>query len=189
MSRLYSVYREIRDHHDHCDQHHEVLHDRIVAPADRLDQEARDAGDVEHRLGNDQSADQKSRLDPDHSDNRQNRILQRMLKIDRGLGGAFGARGADIVLAQHLQHRGAGDAHRQRRAAEADRDRGQDIGRKHLAERLRVRVEDRDAAEQRNRRHQDQKAEPERRQRQPGEADHAQEIIQPRSLVDRADDP
>src|SRR3989475_4720271 len=36
------------DHHD-GDEHHEVLHDRIVAPEDRLHEEACHPGQVEHR--------------------------------------------------------------------------------------------------------------------------------------------
>ena len=47
------------------DEHHEVLHDRIIAPAQRLDQEAGDAGNVEHGFRDDQAADQERRLDAD----------------------------------------------------------------------------------------------------------------------------
>src|SRR3990172_2403786 len=45
------VHDEVREHHHDGDEHHEVLHDRVVAPEDRLDQEARDARQVEHGLG------------------------------------------------------------------------------------------------------------------------------------------
>ena len=179
---------KLATHHDHGDQHHEVLHDRIVAPADRLDQEAGDAGDVEHGLGDDQAADQERRLDADHGDDRQNGVLQRVMIIDRSLGGALGAGGADIILPQDLQHRGAGDAHGQRRAAEADRHRRHGVDRERLGPGLRVRIEDRHRAEQRHRRHQDQQAEPERGQRQSAQADHAQGVVEPRALLHRADD-
>ncbi len=175
------------EYHDHRDQHHQVLHDRVIAPADRLDQVAGDAGNVEHGFGDDQAADQERGLDADHGDHRQDGVLQRVVKIHRRFRGALGARGADVVLAQHLQHRGAGDAHGQRRAAEGDRERRQAIGREHLAQRLRVRIEDRDAAEHGDARHQDQKAEPERGQRQAAEADHAQRIVELRALLDRAE--
>src|SRR3990172_3243849 len=36
------VHREVRQHHDDRDEHHKVLDDRVVAPQDRLHQEARD---------------------------------------------------------------------------------------------------------------------------------------------------
>ncbi len=46
------------------------------------------------------------------------------IERDRGFGQAFGSGGADVVLAQDLQHRRSGQAHDQRRAAEADGGRG-----------------------------------------------------------------
>ena len=48
-------------------------------------------------------------------------------------------------------------------------------------------VVDRDGAEPVHERHQDQQAEPERRQRQPAQADHAQHIVERRVLPHRAD--
>src|ERR671917_894040 len=52
------VHGEVHDHHHDGDEHHQVLHDRVVAPQDRLHQEAGDPGDVEDRLRHDQPADQ-----------------------------------------------------------------------------------------------------------------------------------
>src|SRR6185369_5949996 len=60
--------------------------------------------------------------------------------------------------------------------------------RERLGPGLRIRIVDRHAAEQRNRSHQDQQAEPERRQRQATQADDAQGVVKPRALMDRADD-
>ena len=71
--------------------------------------------------------------------------------------------------------------------AERHRQRGQAVGREHLAKGLRVRIEDRDAAEHRDARHQDQQAEPERGQRQAGEADDAERVIELGALIDRAE--
>src|SRR6267378_3119545 len=69
------VDEEVRqDHHD-GDEHHEVLHDRVVAPQDRLHEEARDAGQVEHRLGHHQTADEERELDADDGDHGQDRVL------------------------------------------------------------------------------------------------------------------
>src|SRR5437764_15035644 len=39
---------EVCDHHDHGDQHHEVLDDRLIAPAQGLDREAGDARNIEY---------------------------------------------------------------------------------------------------------------------------------------------
>ncbi len=69
---------QVHGHDDDGDEHHEVLHHRIVAPADRLDQEAGDAGDVEDRFGDDQAAEQERGLDADGGDDRQHGVAQRV---------------------------------------------------------------------------------------------------------------
>src|SRR3989338_4716649 len=70
------VDREVREHDDDRDEHHEVLDDRVVAPEDRLDQEACHPRQVEHGLGDDEPADQEGELDADHGDDRQDRVLE-----------------------------------------------------------------------------------------------------------------
>ena len=52
-------------------------------------------------------------------------IGQRVAQQHGFLGQAFGARGADVVLAQRFQHRGAGDTGDQRDVDDAQRDRRQ----------------------------------------------------------------
>src|SRR5207244_7385951 len=69
------------DHHD-GDEHHEVLHDRIVPPEDRLHQEPGDAGQVEDGLGDHQAADEEGELDRDDGDHRQHRVLERVTPDD-----------------------------------------------------------------------------------------------------------
>src|SRR5712664_2796763 len=64
------------DHHD-GDEHHEVLHDRVVAPEDRLHEEAGDAGQVEDGLGHHEAPDEERELDADHRDHGQDRVLER----------------------------------------------------------------------------------------------------------------
>src|SRR2546426_2461092 len=54
------VHEQVRQDDDDRDEHHEVLHDRIVAPQDRLDQEARHARQVEDGLRHDEPADERS---------------------------------------------------------------------------------------------------------------------------------
>ena len=54
---------------------------------------------------------------------------------------------------------------------------------------LRLLAVDRDRAELGHERHQDQQPEPERRHRQPAQTHHAQQIIEPGVLLDRADHP
>src|SRR5689334_1087949 len=70
------VHHQVREDHHDRDEHHQVLHDRVVAPQDRLDQEAGDAGQVEHGLGHHEAADEEGELDTDHGDHRKDRVLQ-----------------------------------------------------------------------------------------------------------------
>src|SRR6202162_5646726 len=59
------VHGEVREDHDRGDKHDEGLHDRVVAPRDRLDEETRDARQVEDGLGDHEPADQERELDAD----------------------------------------------------------------------------------------------------------------------------
>src|SRR5262245_16332491 len=72
------VDQQIAQDHDHRDEHHEVLHDRIVAPEYRLDQEPRDPRQIEDGLGDHEAADQKRELDADDRDDREHRVPGRM---------------------------------------------------------------------------------------------------------------
>src|SRR6266480_7569901 len=93
------VDEEVRqDHHD-GDEHHEILHDRVVAPQDRLHEKARDAGQVEHGLGHHQAADEERELDADDGDHGQDRVLERVVPDDDALRLPLGPRGTDVVLA------------------------------------------------------------------------------------------
>src|SRR5437868_9087666 len=64
------VHEEVRQNHHDGDEHHEVLHDRVVAPEDRLHEEARNAGQVEHGFGHHEAADEERELDADDGDHR-----------------------------------------------------------------------------------------------------------------------
>ena len=178
---------EIHRDDDDGDEHDKILHDRIIARADRLDEKARDAGNVEHGLGDDEPADQKRGLDADDSDDRQQCVAQRVIVIDAPCRGALGARGADIILAQHFKHRGARQPHDQRRGTEADGGGRHGVEEQLLPQVFRRFGVDRNRAEAGDKDHQDEEPEPEGGHRQPGEAEHPQEIIDAGILLDRAD--
>ena len=109
--------------------------------------------------------------------------------IDRGIRRALGAGGADVILAQHFEHGGSRQPHDQRRAAEAHRGGRNREHHECVPEALRLLAVDRNRAELGDEHHQDQKPEPECRHRQSAQAHHAQEIIEPGVLLDRADHP
>ena len=116
---------EVRQDDDDGDEHDEVLHDGVVAPEDGLHEEAGEAGKVEHRLRDDEPADQEGELDPDDRDHGQDGVLERVAPDDDALGLALGPRRADVVLAQHLEQGRARDPHDERRGAVAHREGGQ----------------------------------------------------------------
>src|SRR5690242_5229798 len=72
------VHEEVREDHHDGDEHHQVLHDRVVAPEDRLHQEAGDPGEVEHGLGHHEAADEERELDADHGHHREDCVLERV---------------------------------------------------------------------------------------------------------------
>src|SRR4029077_17855549 len=111
------VHEEVREDDHDRDEHHQGLHDRVVPPQDRLHQEAREPGQVEDGLGHHEAADEERELDADHGHHRQDRVLERVAPDDDAAGLALGPRGADVVLAHHLEQRGARDAHDQGRGA------------------------------------------------------------------------
>ena len=95
-------------------KHDQVLHDRIVAPTDRLHQETRDTGDVEHRFRHDQPTHQERGFDADYRHYRQHGIGERVPIIDGAHCRTLGVRGADVVLAQNLEHGGTRQPHDER---------------------------------------------------------------------------
>ena len=118
--------RQIDQHVDEAEQQHDALDDRIVAAQDRIDGQPAEARDGEHALGHHRAADQERDADADDGHDRHRGVLQRMQEQDRRLAEALGPRGADVVLAQHLEHGRARDARDQRDVDAAERDRRQD---------------------------------------------------------------
>src|SRR3989454_10100494 len=115
------------DQHDrggHEERH--ALHDRQVARGDGAEREPAEAGQGEHGFQNDRARHEVAELDPGHRDHRDQRIAEGVLADDRSLVQPLGARGADVVLAQHLQHGRARGPNQHRGLADAERRRRQD---------------------------------------------------------------
>src|SRR5262245_59727920 len=70
------VHHQVRHDDDDRGEHHEVLHDRVIAPEDGLDEEPGDPGQVEHGLGDHEPADEEGELDADDGDDGEDRVLQ-----------------------------------------------------------------------------------------------------------------
>src|SRR6266403_1681978 len=111
QKRIGEVDEEIEaDDHRRDDQVHR-LHDRVVELVEGLEEEEPHAGEPEDRLDDHGAADVERHLQPDQADDRDQRVLERVTQDDRPLAEPLGPGGADVLLAQHVEQRGAHDAH------------------------------------------------------------------------------
>src|SRR5262249_54780274 len=76
---------------------------RVIALEDRIHEKFADAGDTEDRLSDHRAGNQVHERWAKHRHNRDEGITHDMPRDHRALTEAFGARGADIILALDLQ--------------------------------------------------------------------------------------
>ena len=100
--------RAVDDQVDGDDGHGEhgdgALGQRVVAGADGVDQHLAEAGPREDRLGEHGAGEGDRDEDPDDREQRDHHVAERVLVDHQALPLALGAGGADVVLADHLQH-------------------------------------------------------------------------------------
>src|SRR6266478_6327755 len=117
---------EVDHDEEHGGQEHRALHDGVVAVVDRLDREPSDARPRKHRFRHDGAAEQRAELQPGDGDDRDGRVLQRVLGDDQRLGQALRAGGPDVVRSQHFEHRRPGEPGDRGHGEGTERERGQD---------------------------------------------------------------
>ena len=184
---VHEVHEEVHDDEDRRHEEHQGLGQRVVPVGDRLDEEQPEAVQVEDLLRHHEPAHEEGELDARHRQHRQHRVLERVALEDERLHQALGARGADVVLAQHLEHRGAGHAGGHRRVAVADGEGGPDEL-EHVLPRVdpEGRVDHgRQPVENHEQRQDHQDAEPERRRGDARDGDDAHHVVDPRVLLER----
>src|SRR6266478_2026187 len=115
--RVEDVHGQVHEHEGARDHEHAPLHEGDIARQDALDHERPHSGPGEHGFRQHRAAEQIAGLDADHGDDRDERVLERVAHDHRPFGRALGARGPDVVLAEHLEHGAA-------REPRDDRDRG-----------------------------------------------------------------
>ena len=103
---------EVDDDDRRREQHDDVADDEQVAVGDRLEDEPAEAGQREHLLDHDRAGEQVGELQAHHGEHRHHRVSQHVAPEHAARRLALGARGADEVLAQHVEHRRADDARR-----------------------------------------------------------------------------
>src|SRR4051812_46928936 len=93
------------DQHEECgDEEQAALNHRIVAIENGLRQQLAHAGNREQRLRHNRAGHQQAHDDAHHRGDRNQRVGQRMLHHHEPFRQTLGARGADVVLPQYLQH-------------------------------------------------------------------------------------
>ena len=152
-------------------------HDRIVLSEDCVEHERADSRPRKDRLGDDGAAEERTDLEPDERDDRQQRVAERVADGHATLRESLRARGTHVVLSERLEHLRARDPREQRHQPERERDSGHDQLAPRPASRhgqpVKVHGEDADH----------QQTEPERRNRLPDEHDGHDGAIEPPSLV------
>ncbi len=93
---------EVDQHVEAGENQDHALDDGIVALGNGVHHEPAHAGDVEHRLGDDDATDQQCDADADDGQDRHASIPERVLQMQRQISDAFCARGADVVLGEHV---------------------------------------------------------------------------------------
>jgi hypothetical protein len=166
------------------------LRERVVAARNRLDEQHAQAVQVEDLLGYHQPAEQERELEADDRQHRQDRVLQRVPRENQLEPQSLGARGADVILAQHFEHRRAHHARAHCGVPVPDRQRWPDQLRQVLpgVHPERREYHRRNPLEHRQHDQDHQDAEPERGCREPRDREHAHRIVDPGVLLDRCED-
>ena len=111
----------------------------VVPLVDGVDDQAAHPRERKHLLDDDRPTDQVDELGAGHGHHRDQRVPERVLVDDAAVGHALGARGADVVLPQHVQHAAAREARHDRRDGQAEGggggQHGAEAARRALAER------------------------------------------------------
>src|SRR5882762_7344143 len=111
QKRIREIDEEVEAHDHRRDDQVHRLDDRVVELVEGLEEKEPDTGQSEDRLDDHGAADVERHLQTDQADHRDQRVLERMAEHDRPLAEALGPGGPDVFLAQHVEQRGALDAH------------------------------------------------------------------------------
>src|SRR5215813_10805234 len=104
------VGEEIDEHEGRGDDQERTLHDGIVAREDAFDDQAADSRQREDRLGEDGAAEVVAEFEAEDGEDRDHGVAEGVAVDDELVRDALGARRPHVVLAQHLEHRGARSA-------------------------------------------------------------------------------
>src|SRR5262249_3444977 len=124
--RIEDVDEEVDHDEGEGDGEDGALDHRVVAALDGIQGEATDTGPGEDEFDDDDPSEHEGELQTEDGDGRDHRVFQGVEGNDATLVDAFGAGGADVVLVEDLQHRGAEEAGEDGGVDDADGEGGQD---------------------------------------------------------------
>ena len=177
------VDQQVHRHVGDRDQQDAALHQRVVAEADRLNQQPADARPREDRLGDDRAGQHGAELQAEDRDDRDQAVAERVPEHGARARHAARPRRQHVELAQLLEHARARHPRQHRRQRRAERDRRQHQVRQRAAARHRQPAE-------RHREHdRQQRPEPEVRHRDAEQRQRRRGVIDARAGPHRRDDP
>src|SRR5437773_2285178 len=121
--RIEKVHGEVQDHEGGGEEQNHALDHRVVALEDRVEQQPPDAGQGEDVFDHDDAAHDVAELDAGDRDDGDQRVAERVVEGHPALGQPLGARRANVLAPEAVEHRRAGHAgdHRRRRRPQRDR--------------------------------------------------------------------
>src|SRR6266849_9785783 len=102
--RVEHVDGQVDDDDDHGEHGDGALGERVVPGPDGVHQHLAEPGAREHGLGEHGAGQRDRHEEPDDGEERDHHVAERVLVDHRALDLPLGPRGADVVLADHLQH-------------------------------------------------------------------------------------
>src|SRR5207249_4923185 len=185
---IQQVHEDVERDEEDRDGEDAALHERVIALHDGREEHAADTGDGEYLFDDDGTAEELTDLNPEERHDDDQPVLEDVAPEDETGPQPLRARGAHVVGAQHVEHRGARHTHRRRREREAERDRGEDLELQ-IAERIVDEIDVptgvREPAQVEREEDDDQRPEPEARQGQADEAADARSDVDARARADR----
>ena len=126
--RIQDVQQEVDQHDRRAGEDHDPGHHRDVdvAAGDRLHGLVPEPREPEDGLDVDRDAEGRAHVHPDHGQDRQPGVRERVPPDDSRLGGALRPRGADVGLPEDLDHPRPDDPRVERHEEEREADPGQD---------------------------------------------------------------
>src|SRR5437762_274460 len=165
---IQKVHHDVECHEQDRDREDSALNQRVVALHDGGEEHAADTRDGEDLLDDDRATEKLADLDTEERHHHDESVFEDVPpQHDRGPQ-TLCPRGADVVSAQHIEHRRASHPHRRRgeREAECDRREQQELQiAEGVAHEVDVAAGVGEPAQIQREQHDDQRAEPEARQR------------------------